>query len=122
MGCKTGQEANHSTEKAECSADATDHDSLLSHAHHAPPWFVLPRGPSLDNLVGADQQRLGDRQAERLGGLGIDDQLERGGLLDREVPRLGTLQNLVHVAGGAVEEIGEARAIAYEGTGLSELA
>src|SRR3990170_4557943 len=33
-------------------------------------------GPSLDHLVGVEQERPRDRQAERLGGLEIDHQLE----------------------------------------------
>ena len=36
-----------------------------------------------DHLVGADDKRLRDREAERLGGLEIKNQLEFGRLLDR---------------------------------------
>jgi hypothetical protein len=39
----------------------------------------------LDDLVRPQQERLRDRQAERLGGLEVDDQLELRGLLDGEV-------------------------------------
>src|SRR6266581_9605208 len=35
----------------------------------------------LDDLIRPPQQRRRDRQAERLGGLEVDDQLEGGGLL-----------------------------------------
>src|SRR5262245_40555930 len=42
------------------------------------------RKASLDHLVRPPQQRRRDRQAERLGGLEVDDQLELGGLLDGE--------------------------------------
>jgi len=41
------------------------------------------RAQSLDDLVSAQQQRLRDRQAERLRRLQIDDQLERRRLLNR---------------------------------------
>ena len=34
------------------------------------------RMPLFDHFVGEAEDRLGDRQAERLGGLEIDDQLE----------------------------------------------
>ena len=37
----------------------------------------------LDDLVGPEQERLRDRQAERLGRLEVDDQLELGGLFHR---------------------------------------
>ena len=38
--------------------------------------------PSLDHLIRPLQERRRDRQAEGLGGLEVDDQLELGGLLD----------------------------------------
>jgi len=37
----------------------------------------------LNHVVRAQQERLWDRQSERLGGLEIDNQLELGWLLDR---------------------------------------
>src|SRR5271165_247956 len=56
--------------------------------------------PSFDDLVGAGEERLWHGQAERRGGLEIDDQLERGRLLDRQIGRLGALKNLSRVAPG----------------------
>src|SRR6266511_618257 len=43
------------------------------------------RATLLNNLVCSQEQRLRNRQAERFGGLEVDDWLEPGGLLDREV-------------------------------------
>src|SRR6266403_4485757 len=43
-------------------------------------WPVL-----LDHLVGASEQRWRNLKAERLRSLKVDDELEFGGLLDREV-------------------------------------
>src|SRR2546425_3580029 len=60
-------------------------------------------GSSLDDLVGPDQQRLGNRQAECPGGLEVDDQLKPGGLLHGEVGGLGALENLVDIGSGAAE-------------------
>ena len=56
------------------------------------------------------QQRRRDRQAEGLGGLEVDDQLELRRLLDGQVGGLGAFQDLVHVERGAPEEIGECSA------------
>ena len=47
---------------------------------------------SLDHLVGAREERLRDYQADCLGGLEIDDQLEGGRLLDRQIRWLGAFQ------------------------------
>jgi hypothetical protein len=41
--------------------------------------------PSLDHLVGADQNRVGHRKAERLGGLEVHDHLEFCRKLHREI-------------------------------------
>src|SRR5258705_4559660 len=59
----------------------------------------------LDHLVCPLEQRLRDRQPERLRGLHIDDQLKLGGLLDRQVTRLGAFQNLVDVGGDRAQSI-----------------
>jgi hypothetical protein len=48
----------------------------------------------LNHLVGAQQERFGDGQPDRLGGLHIDDQLEFCRLLHRQVRGFGALQNL----------------------------
>src|SRR5438552_8086414 len=52
-----------------------------------------PRGSStlLDHLVGPPQDRLRDREPNRLGGLEVDHQLEFGGLLDGQIAWLGAL-------------------------------
>src|SRR5438477_6063568 len=50
---------------------------------------------SLDHLVGPCQHRWRDRQAERLGSLHVDDQLELGRLLDRHVACLAALEDAI---------------------------
>src|SRR6266581_4804367 len=59
-----------------------------------------PAAISPDDLIRPREQRLRDRQPERLCGLEVDDQLEFPGLLDGQVSGLGTLENLVDVGDG----------------------
>src|SRR5215467_7542263 len=60
-----------------------EHRSLASHERAALHLF--------NDLIRPQQQRRRDGEAERLGGLEIDDQLELVGLLDGQVAGLGAL-------------------------------
>jgi hypothetical protein len=66
--------------------------------------FILqgrPQRPvrnSFDHLVGASEQRDRQRvQAERLGGFQIDDQVELGRVLHRQIGRLLALEDAVDI-------------------------
>ena len=52
-----------------------------------------------DDLIRPQQQRRRDGEAERLGDLEVDDQLELRRLLYGQVGRLCALENLIHVDG-----------------------
>src|SRR5262245_29421095 len=56
---------------------------------------------SFDHLVGAQQERLRDHQAERLGSSQIDDEIELSWLLDRKIGGLRTAQYFVDIVGRA---------------------
>jgi hypothetical protein len=54
-----------------------------------------PSTPSFDHLVGAGEQHDWEGEAERLGGLEIDDGLELRWLLDWNIRRLLAFQDFV---------------------------
>ena len=58
-----------------------------------------------DHLVGAGEQCRRHVKAERLRGRQIDDEIELGRLLDRNIGRLRPAQNLVDIIGGAPEQV-----------------
>ncbi len=60
------------------------------------PAFLWTR----DHLVCPQQHRLRNRQPECLRGLEIDDQLELRRLLDGEISRPGSFENLGDILGG----------------------
>src|SRR5262245_66328823 len=69
---------------------------------------------SLDDLVGAKQERLRNLEAERLGGGEVDDEIELDRLRDWKVGGLGAAQNFVHVLGGAPEQVRKVCSIGHE--------
>src|SRR5215510_9355340 len=73
-----------------------------------------PSRRSFDHLVGAQQERFRDRQAQSLGGGKVDDEIEFSRLLDREIAWLRPAQNLVDEVSGAPEQVHEVGAIGHE--------
>src|SRR5215469_9701262 len=65
----------------------------------------------LDDLVGALQQRLRHFEAERLGGFQVDNQIELGRPLNRQVSWTGSLKNPSGVNSALVIPSCDARAI-----------
>src|SRR5262245_66283456 len=76
---------------------------------------------SFDHLVGEQQKRFRNRETERLGRLEVDDKLEFRGLLDREVGRLGSFEDLIHVGGAAALQVSEACDIGHDATECRKL-
>jgi hypothetical protein len=56
--------------------------------------------PSLDHLVSSGEEPVRHGEAKRFGGCKIDDEIEFGGLLHRNVSGLGAAQNLIDEVGG----------------------
>src|SRR4249919_1159902 len=75
----------------------------------------MPRG-SLVHLVGAAGERLWHGDSERVGCLEVDYQLELGGLLDRNVGWLGTLEDSINKGGRPAIHVRVSRAIPDQGT------
>jgi hypothetical protein len=67
-----------------------------------PPPTPDQRRASLHDLVSTRQIRRRDRQTERLRRLLVDNQLERRRLLDRQIGRLGTPEDLVDIDGSTI--------------------
>src|SRR5205807_6286497 len=77
---------------------------------------------SFDDLVGAGEQRLRHGEAEGLGGFEVDHQLKFARLLDRQVARLGALEDLSGVNAGLAKDSGKAGSIADQAACRDELA
>src|SRR5437588_771956 len=74
----------------------------------------------LDNLVGVEQERLGNGKAERLRRLEIHDQLELARELHRQVTRLGAFEDAVHIGGALAVEVGQINPVGNETAGCRE--
>src|SRR6266851_2194209 len=70
--------------------------------------------PLFDHLVGDGEQRLRYGEAERSGSFEVDDQLELGLLLNRQVGGLFALQDTADIDPDQTILICEAAAIAYK--------
>src|SRR5437870_10609894 len=77
---------------------------------------------SLDDLIRSPQQRIRDRQAERLRGPRVDHELEFFRPLDRQLGGLGATQDLSDVDATAAESLTQIRSIAQQAAGFGEFA
>src|SRR6266571_7127509 len=70
--------------------------------------------PSFDDSIRPIQNRLRNRQADLLGCFQVDHQLKLRWLLDWQVSRLCTFEDLVHIRSGTPVHVGRVSAIVHE--------
>src|ERR1700704_2084954 len=76
---------------------------------------------SLDHLIGPLQEGGRDRQAERLCGLEVDDEIELRRLLDGQVGGLGALQDSVNVDCSTSFHLGNIYSVGHEAAWTNEI-
>jgi hypothetical protein len=80
-------------------------------------WIVS----SSDDTIGSSEHIGWNNQSDLLGGFEIDDKLELRRLLDWQVGRFGSFEDLVNVMGGLAKHIFEVRPIRHETSLLDKL-
>src|ERR1700730_1343829 len=92
--------------------------SPTASASKGPAGLTLEPFSWMDHLIRPPQQRRRNRQAERLRGLEVDDEVELRGLLDGKITRFGAFQDLVHVGRSASKQISNVRSIRHKAPGI----
>ena len=95
IGCITGELAEQIQSPASAAAPAPQ--PATPQRHRA---GIIGRGDLFDDLIGAGEERLGNRQPERLGSLEVDDQLECRWLLHRKIAGLFALEDAADIGAG----------------------
>src|SRR6476660_5356397 len=75
-------------------------------------WPLSLLQASFNNLVGAGEQHRWNFEAERLGGLEIENQLDLCRLLDRKVGRLFAFENAPSIDTNLTVRLGKAASVA----------
>src|SRR5262245_49057980 len=83
--------------------------------------IFLSSNPLFDYLIGAAEQRERERDAERLGGLHVDDQLDPRGLLHRQIGRLFALEDAADIAARNAMRVRKAGAVGHEAAGIGKI-
>src|SRR6516162_10261610 len=94
-----------------------EHGRTIPLADIGGPNFCVARCSLLDHLVRRSQQRFRDGEAERLGGLQVDDHLDFCDLLHGEVGRLVAFENAPGIDTNFAVIITDAAAITHRAAG-----
>src|SRR5262245_60102211 len=70
-----------------------------------------------DHFIGAEQDGLGQFEAECLGGLAIEDELKLRHALDRKIGGIGAFKNFVHEKSRAAKDCNKVGSVTYYTTG-----
>src|SRR6516164_8852884 len=76
---------------------------------------------SLNHLVGASEHYRWHSQAKLLRSCQVDDQLELGCLLDRQIARFRTIEDSNDITGGQTEQGAKVGAVRYQSAKLDEV-
>ena len=82
------------------------------------PGAIPIEGGLLDHLIGADQERRRNGEAQQFCSLAVDDQLKLRRLLDRQVGGFGALEDPVHISGGATDAVDRVVPVAHQTASL----
>src|SRR5262245_42890010 len=96
--------------------------SLLGPDFHRLDRTSLRLAHSLDHLVDAANQRQRDGEAERLGGLHVDDEFDFGRLLDRQLGGLLAFENSACIDAERAVRIQNGAAVSHEAASAYKLA
>src|ERR1700719_179027 len=87
---------------------------------HERTFCAAANNALFDHLVGASEQLRRNGEAQRLGGLDVDDKLILRWRLHRQIARLLTSQDTAHVASSAPVEVDPIRPIREQAAGGDE--
>ena len=76
--------------------------------------------PSFDHLVGGGEEGWRDSDVESFGGLQVDHFIELDRHLDRQITRLGALEDAIDIIGRAAIQIVGGDTIGHQPVGLGE--